>query len=694
MTLAFLAARQRDFSKFREISSKPWFYPVALFLVGFLSYGYVLPSLGFYWDDWEVVFLLHNHNLPLFYSYFAFDRPFAWSYPAMYAVFGMNPAAWHVITLLLRWAGILFLYYSFVNLWPSFRSYLRWLGVLLIVYPGFFQQSISVAYNRHFTSFFLFALSFYLMVLAVRQPKQKWRWILFILSWLAAFVQVYTIEYFIGLELIRPLMIWLLLAERGQTRMRPRLAKTAIFSAPYLLILGSFLWWRLIVFPTMMSPLDYVRGFQLLADFQASFLDGLLTLLTRGFSDLLYSTLQVWLGGVTGSNFTFVGKATWFAFGLAIVITAVFAFFQDVARRTEEPRQHRPIVMFLFGFCVFLVSGLPIWLTSKQLSGGGRWDDRFSMAMMLGAGLMFIALVMWLIRARRQKLVLSVALVFSIAAQVMVVNKYRLDWAVQRDYYWQLAWRIPALQAGTTIFSIGLPSESVPSYDANFALNALFDGKVDTSMDSGVLKGTTTYGLFTDNIPSGPALTSSTPVSRTHRNITINGNTSDAITVVHQGANRCLQVLDTIYTGEPSYAVGQDELTGISKVSRILTTAKAKTPDRTIFGPEPAHTWCFYFEKADLARQMQDWQTVLSLYKQAGERGYSPGFGPEYIPFIEAYVRTGNWQKAYELSLAAQKSVKEMEPFLCTVWKKFSKLPSVDMKTVNQSMQAFSCATQ
>ena len=55
-----------------------------------------------------------------------------------------------------------------------------------------------------------------------------------------------------------------------------------------------------------------------------------------------------------------------------------------------------------------------------------------------------------------------------------------------------------------------------------------------------------------------------------------------------------------------------------------------------IFGAEPPHTWCYYFEKADLARQLQDWQSVLQLEKQAREHGFTPKFGPEYVPFIEA----------------------------------------------------------
>lgn len=155
-----------------------------------------------------------TRQLPLLYGYFAFDRPFAWPYQWMYTVFGLNAVAWHLMTLLMRWAGILFLYLSLRLIWPRYDSYLRWLGALLLVYPGFFQQSISGAYNRHFTAFAIFALSFYLMALAVKHPGKGW--LLWPLSWITAAAQVITIEYFVGLELVRILLLWLLLTAEPQ----------------------------------------------------------------------------------------------------------------------------------------------------------------------------------------------------------------------------------------------------------------------------------------------------------------------------------------------------------------------------------------------------------------------------------------------------------------------------------------------
>lgn len=667
----------------RQNSGKPWFYALILLLIGLLAHGYALPSLGYYWDDWEVVFLLNAKNAALFSGYFSFDRPFAWPYQLMYAVFGLKPLAWHVVTLILRWAGVILLYLSLRMVWPRYETYLRWLGALLLVYPGFLQQSISAAYNRHFTAFFLFALSLYLMAAALRDPARAR--LLLPLSWLTAFMQVFTIEYFVGLELLRPILLWLLLGNAVPGENSRRLGKTALLSLPYLMVLGCFFWWRLAIFPATIAKANYAGDFKLLQDFHNSLLLGSLAVLTRAIQDLLYSTIQVWLSIMSATGaISFQSKIAWFAIGIGAIAAALFGGAFAEENGPEPPTNGHLKSLTGFGLAAFVVSGLPFWLTSKQLSGGGRWDDRFSLAPMLGAGILTIALIIWLVRPRARKVLLGVLLALSIATQIVVVNKYRLDWGVQNSYYWQLAWRAPGLLPGTAIVSFEQPSESIPGYDASFAMNVLFGGKVDeTSIP---------YWFFTNDRFLNFELRPGKAITFKDRNLRFSGNTSEAIAIVHQGEKRCLQVLDAAYADEPFYAVGQEQLVGLSNTDRIVTDPSRVLPVPELFGPEPARGWCYYFEKADLARQLQDWPRVTQLYSEAGAKGLSPMFGPEYVPFIEAFARTGNSQQALELSRAARASVAEMDPLLCAVWAQLGKLPLVDAGVVQQANAEFACA--
>ncbi len=79
------------------------------------------------------------------------------------------------------------------------------------------------------------------------------------------------------------------------------------------------------------------------------------------------------------------------------------------------------------------------------------------------------------------------------------------------------------------------------------------------------------------------------------------------------------------------------------------------------------------------------------LYQQATQNRLVPQYGAEYIPFIEAYAQTGNWQKAYGLTLSAQKLTSNLETMLCDNWLRLNQLPSPDAKIIDQVKQALSC---
>ena len=160
---------------------------------------------------------------------------------------------------------------------------------------------------------------------------------------------------------------------------------------------------------------------------------------------------------------------------------------------------------------------------------------------------------------------------------------------------------------------------------------------------------------------------------------------------MHQTSISCLRVLDTVYADDPMYSDGQRALISFSHPSRILPAADSAAPDPNIFGPEPPHDWCYFFEKADLARQQSDWKTVIALFQQAGQKGLTPKTGVEYIPFIEAYAQTGNWQKAYDLTLSAQKMTANLGMMLCNSWSRLSQLPSSDTNMVGQVRQILAC---
>ncbi len=79
-------------------------------------------------------------------------------------------------------------------------------------------------------------------------------------------------------------------------------------------------------------------------------------------------------------------------------------------------------------------------------------------------------------------------------------------------------------------------------------------------------------------------------------------------------------------------------------------------PSAIHLGAGPERGWCYYYEKADLARQTQDWQSVRELGDKAIFRqGFITSLDTELMPFILAYALGGEWQKATELMNRAVK---------------------------------------
>jgi hypothetical protein len=124
----------------------------------------------------------------------------------------------------------------------------------------------------------------------------------------------------------------------------------------------------------------------------------------------------------------------------------------------------------------------------------------------------------------------------------------------------------------------------------------------------------------------------------------------------------CLRVLDGAVkeadaTGLP-LAAG---LAAISKPERILSTAEGLTPPETIFGPEPEHNWCYYYQRAGLAMQNQDWQAVRDLYRQTQQLNLQPHDPLEWQPFYQALTALGDTVEAQRLADLIQTD-KEAQP--------------------------------
>ena len=94
------------------------------------------------------------------------------------------------------------------------------MALLFAIYPIFFQQAISVIYGQVFILYGVFFLSLGAMVWSIRQAR--FSKILTTVALVATALHMFSLEYFVGLELLRPLFLWLLFKEKFSRRERIR----------------------------------------------------------------------------------------------------------------------------------------------------------------------------------------------------------------------------------------------------------------------------------------------------------------------------------------------------------------------------------------------------------------------------------------------------------------------------------------
>ena len=97
-----------------------WATPLALLTIAFFSYGLFAFQQGFHWDDWGFAWLIRTLGRPGLFDYFSTNRPFlAYVYSVTTSLFGTNPIAWQLFSLLMRWLTALSLLWLLRLIWPE-----------------------------------------------------------------------------------------------------------------------------------------------------------------------------------------------------------------------------------------------------------------------------------------------------------------------------------------------------------------------------------------------------------------------------------------------------------------------------------------------------------------------------------------------------------------------------------------------
>lgn len=653
--------------------------PPALLLVCLLAYGLLIPVLGFYWDDWPWIWFNHLKGGAGLLEIDRLFRPLAgeilW-FAGLIA--GQSPMGWQVLNLGARLLSGLALFCMLRQLWPGRLNRQVWISFLFLVYPAFTQQFVAVNSLRHILPLAFYFLSIGLMLRAVRSDKKQGVW-LHVASLAAMLIAMLSTDYYYGLELLRPIFLWIVISRDEKppaTRLRPVLKAWTPYLAGFIVI--SL--WRFWISQSVNYPVT-------LSEEMTSDPAGSLGMSAQILVQNLWQTFfAAWANvfnfpapAVFGQKKTFL---YWFLVAGCFLLG--FAYLQNLKR--DNLRKHIWLEAISLGLLAVIVAGLPFLLTGLSV-GLNFPSNRLTLPMAFGSSLLLVGLLDLLPGPRLFKiLAISLVVALAVGVQYRAAASYQQDWSYQQEFLRQLTWRVPGLEPNTALLTTELPN----SYSTDNSLTAPLNWIYAPQLDGNALPYLLLY-LDLRRESTIPSLAPGLPIHARYGDMTFSGST-DRTLLVYYAPPACLRVFNPQY--EANYPRLNDWLTEAMPLSNLdLIQAAPATPaglPGEVFDLEYETSWCYYFQKADLARQVGDWQKVAEIGDIAFRLDDSPNHASERVPFIQGYAYTGNWERAVNLTSETIEINKFMGPMLCDTWRDFllNATPGPAKDAAMQSVQA------
>lgn len=637
--------------------SKDRSIPIILGITTIIAYGLLLPRTGFYWDDWPFAWIARFLGPGEFIPAFDGVRPFLGPiFLLTTSLVPPVPVYWQIFALIIRFIAGLSAWFALSQVWPRHRQQTLVVSLLFLLFPGYSQHWVAFTHiNQEWIPLIFYLLSFGFTGYALRHPAAFYRYTGIALLLLVP--GVFPTEYFASIEPLRLFFIWAILSEQTDD-LRQRIVQSFKHWLPYIVVwMANALW--LVYFYTLGNYESY--DVEVARDPLSPF-----KILQMSLDALWKIGIYIW-----GQIVLLLGRsiATPSSLLTLVLITAAFVFFLFyLSRFYSNPESAKPLagMAVLTGVAGILLGRLPSFAAGLPLTLQSS-NDRFVISMMVGGSLFIVGIVELLFRNSWAKTsIFALLIALSIGQQFFNANIFRRDWEKQQDIYWQLAWRIPAMEPGTALLTDQLPIDYETDLSFLAPLNWMYAPDYTRSNLPYALVFTETR-LGKTSLPS---LAPGTDIFMGMRAANFYGSTSQVI-VIHKPENGCLRVLDPALGDEITYARESPLLLDAIPLSNpeLIDVDSTHTP-KLPFLSEPEHTWCYYFAKAELARQKGDWQEVIELYDEASALGYRAGDQLEWLVFIEAQAMTGNLAEAQELADRAVAEDGRVRRGVCQAWER------------------------
>jgi hypothetical protein len=623
-------------SKLRSLIKSELF--IAIFLLVAISAIAYLPFIAhfsYFNDDWYEMFASGTRGPLVFIDIFSIDRPArAFLMIPLYILFGQNPFPYNVTAYLFRLFSGLSVLWSLRMVWPQQKRLALLAALFYLIYPGFLSQPNAIDFQSHIAGLCFATFSIALTLQAVT-TKNLWSRIL--LSGLSIFfglAYLSQMEYYAGYEVVRFVLLFLLAGQTEKTFLA-RLKRAALWYLPFIVVPILFFTWRLFFFQDLRKQTDV--GTQLGSLITAPGQTGLVwsTTLIQNIVDV---TLLAWVVPFYNALSSLSPLDVLISLGIALIAILLgwVTLRHLLSDSTVESGWQSEN---LYAGLIIVAGGLiPIIVANRSVDFADF--SRYSSISMFGAAMI---LVVFVDRLKNFGFQLGfVLLLISVAVLTHFANgaSYARSADTNNAFWWQVSWRIPQMETGTTL----VVNESVKGLGEDYAVwapaNMIYYPQSQSPRDiqpgiyAALLSQETAMKAMMHIGQEYDARRGSIHTYRNYRKLLI---------LSQPTASSCVQVIDGNQT---EFSSSEDErvmlLAPYSKIQDVIPGPQFKTPPQFPFGSEPTRGWCYYYEKASYARQVGDWQTVLNLGDQINKLGLAPQDLIEWMPFLQAYAHFGD----------------------------------------------------
>jgi len=481
------------------------------------------------------------------------------------------------------------------------------------------------------------------MLQSMKTTHRGWKIVYSLIALILTANYLFIYEYMIGFEGARLALLGFVLFRDRLKSIGPLLRELLRRIWPYWVVTAGFLYWRLFIFEGARNATNAAK---LAGTYLADLRHMSIRVIVETTKDFLSTTIFAWFvspyQAFSTSTYTDLAMALLLAAAVAILVLLYTAIFK---RRSgadyDEPEISRLMRQFLWlGAVVTVCAVAPVIASGRQVD---LYDSYKSYGLHPIAGaILFVAGLLLMFQASFRRLILIGLIAVSVSTQILNADYWGRLWDYQREMWWQVTWRAPDIKDGTLAIAY-LPDgyRLQQDYEIWGPLNLIYNPQPTSipAIQSEVLTTDTAYDILKQDV-----------LNNHDRDIKMHRDFNNLLLISMPTISTCIHVIDgslPVYSEYDDLLVQQ--VGGYSHIDRIVTSGTAPVPPAPIFGSEPEHDWCYYYQKASLARQAGDWQEVGKLYDKTIALGLEARDTAELIPFFEGLVNLRRYDEARTL---------------------------------------------